>query len=82
MATDPEEMPSWWKVVRRVVVFFLGVAVIIDALWDSEQALGKVIAGLFMVGVLPLDDLFDAMSRSRGRRERVRNRDGNGTGAP
>lgn len=51
-------MPHWWDVFRRVVVFLLGVVVIIDSLIEKQTAsVGKLIVGLIMVGVLPLDDL-------------------------
>jgi hypothetical protein len=50
-------MPAWWGRFRRSVIFLLGAAIIIDSLTDADQALGKLIAGLLMVGVLPIEDL-------------------------
>jgi hypothetical protein len=50
-------MPHWWGAFRRVIIFLLGVAIIIDSLTDADQALGKLIAGLLMVGVFPIEDL-------------------------
>lgn len=57
-------MPPWWDIFRRVAAFLLGVAVIIDALIESNSAsVGKLVVGLIMVGVLPLDDLITLARR-------------------
>ena len=52
-----ERSPGWWLWLRRLVSFTLGVAVIVDALRSHEASVGKLIVGLVMIGVLPLDDL-------------------------
>lgn len=62
--------PPWWPTFRRTVVFLLGCAVIIDALTQTTSSVGKLIIGLLMVGVLPVDDLLRLV-----RSERVRERD-------
>ncbi len=62
---EPEvRMPRWWQVLRRVVVFVLGVTLIVDSIIQHTTA-GRLIAGLIMIGVLPLDDLV-LMLRRRG----------------
>ena len=68
--------PEWWLWVRRVVSFGLGVWVIADSLAEKQVAsVGKLIIGLVMIGVLPLDDLLRVARRARGeRRERWRDR--------
>lgn len=57
--TPPNEpSPHWWLMVRRVVIFILGVWVIVDSLLEKQTAsVGKLVVGLIMVGALPLDDL-------------------------
>jgi hypothetical protein len=58
-------MPRWWGVFRRVVVFLLGCAVIVDSLIGDKGTTGKLVVGLLMVGVLPLDDLVKLVARRR-----------------
>lgn len=53
--------------IRRLVVFILGVAIIIDSLWDRQYVVPELIIGMIMVGVLPIDDFVTSM-RSRRRR--------------
>ena len=48
---------SVWQVVRGLVVFVLGVAIIVDALLERQDTVPKLIVGMIMVGVLPLDTL-------------------------
>ena len=55
--------PPWWQFLRRVVIFALGVAIIIDALWDQQYVVPELIVGLIMTGVLPLDDLAHLVRR-------------------
>ena len=56
--------PLWWLMFRRVVVFILGVAVIVDSLVEkSEASVGKLVVGLILVGALPLDDLVRMVRR-------------------
>jgi hypothetical protein len=62
-------MPAWWGRFRRSVIFLLGVAIIIDSLTDADQALGKLIAGLLMVGVLPIEDLINLIVTRLGVRK-------------
>ena len=51
-------MPRWWDAFRRIVTFLLGVAVILDSLLEKNTAtVGKLVVGMVLVGVLPLDDL-------------------------
>jgi hypothetical protein len=60
-------MPPWWQWVRRIGIFALGAAVIIDSLVEKNYpSLGKLIIGLLMVGVMPLDDLLRALTKHRG----------------
>jgi hypothetical protein len=60
-----------WTVVREVVTFGLGVAVILDALalTGGGRSMGELVVGLVMVGLLPLDRLLGAVNLARlGRR--------------
>ena len=58
--------PAWFVLVRRVVVFVLGAAVIIDALTDKQYVVPELVIGMIMVGVLPLDE-FAHLLRRNGR---------------
>lgn len=76
MTTPAEaEGPRWFPMLRRVVIFFLGCVVIIDALdaTGTGRNIGEMIVGLVMIGLLPLDDLIGAIDRVRRPR---RDRDG------
>lgn len=63
MAGDPLGMPAWWQPFRRVVIFGLGCAVVLEGLVSPQDRIVELIAGLVMVGVLPLDDLLRAFNR-------------------
>ena len=41
--------------IRRLVVFLLGIWVIIDGLTESTNVVPKLIVGMIMVGVLPIE---------------------------
>lgn len=45
------------RAVRALVVFGLGVAIIVDALAGKQDVVAKLVVGMVMVGVLPLDSL-------------------------
>jgi hypothetical protein len=59
--------PYWWQFFRRVVIFLLGCAVIIDALWDQKFVGAELVVGLILVGVLPIDDFVALIARRRHR---------------
>ena len=60
----PVTDPKSWLLIRRVVTFLLGCAVIIDALIQNH--IGTLVVGAILVGVLPVDDLFRLVRRDRG----------------
>jgi len=60
----PSEAPPkkfrWWQTwtsIRRVGVFLLGAAVIIDALSRGDDPWPELLIGALMVGAFPLSDL-------------------------
>jgi hypothetical protein len=57
-------LPTWWQWVRRVTIFGLGVGVIIEGFLSQQDRVVELIAGLVMIGVLPLDDLLRTFSRT------------------
>jgi hypothetical protein len=59
--------PAWWPLLRRIVIFVLGCAVMIDALLQNVTSIGELVIGLIMVGVLPIDDLFRLVRRGQRR---------------
>ena len=64
---EPALFTEHFAWVRRLVVFLLGVAVIIDALWDRQYVVPELIVGMILVGVLPIDEVIKS-STSRRRR--------------
>jgi hypothetical protein len=50
-----------------LVTFWLGVAVVLDALAATSggRDIGELVVGLVMVGVLPLDQLVGAITHAR-----------------
>jgi hypothetical protein len=71
VAAEPEEPlePSWYRtgfpIIRRVVIFLLGMAIMIDALWDRQYVVPELIIGMIMVGVLPLDEVLKSLTSKR-----------------
>jgi hypothetical protein len=57
----------WWQLTREVVTFALGVAVILDTLISEHWRTGELLAGLVMIGILPLDRLLGAIGRRPSR---------------
>lgn len=55
----------WFDLARRVLVFVLGVAVIIEGLFSPHDSTAELIIGSIMVGVLPLDTMLSALGRVR-----------------
>jgi len=45
-----------FNIVRLVVVFGLGVWIIVDAVTDNVSAVPKLVIGMIMVGVLPIEN--------------------------
>jgi hypothetical protein len=56
---------GWFDHARRIVVFLLGVAVIVEGLFSPHDTTAELIIGSIMVGVLPLDTLLSAVTRVR-----------------
>jgi hypothetical protein len=55
-----------WMIVRSVVTFFLGVAVIIDSLVEKNTAtVGKLVVGLLLIGIPSMEDLL-RLTRRKG----------------
>jgi hypothetical protein len=51
-----ERFWAFFNVLRRVIVFSLGVVVILESLNDRDDAVAELVIGMVMVGILPLDD--------------------------
>jgi hypothetical protein len=58
--TSPRERFSR---IRRLVIFILGCAIMIDALWDRQYVVPELIIGMIMVGVLPIDEFIASLRR-------------------
>jgi hypothetical protein len=55
--------------VRRLVVFGLGCWVIGNALVNPEERVSQLLIGMVMVGVLPIENIFDRLDRRREPRQ-------------
>jgi len=53
----PNDVWHFFNALRRIVVFVLGVWIIVDGLTESTNVIPKLIVGMIMVGVLPIDNL-------------------------
>lgn len=62
---DPLSAPLW-PGLRRLVLFVLGVAVIVDALAGAGQQLGQLLVGSLLIGIIPVDELLDRVGRRGG----------------
>ena len=51
----PSVEPSWWDLVRQVIIFALGVAVIIYAVASSGHDVAFLVTGLVLIGFVPVD---------------------------
>jgi hypothetical protein len=48
---------AFFDAIRRMTIFLLGVAIILEGLYDDGVPVKSIILGMIMVGVLPLEDL-------------------------
>lgn len=64
MAIVPGDLTPRWAQIRRVALFLLGLAVIIDALADGEH-LGQLVVGTLLVGLVPVDSVLEAFAGHR-----------------
>jgi hypothetical protein len=75
VSNGPPPWPAWWWWVRRVTIFALGACVIVEGLVSAQDRIVELIAGLVMVGVLPLDDLVRTFGRRAADARRDAGRD-------
>lgn len=55
---DTGTLPEWMTIARQVIVFMLGVALICYAVVSSGTNFGPFAAGLILVGMVPVEQLF------------------------
>lgn len=48
--------PAWWDLTRRVVIFALGTACILVALFAADHPIGLLTIGLVLAGILPIEN--------------------------
>jgi hypothetical protein len=62
--------PHWFWMLRRVLTFVLGIVVILDSLLEKNEAsVGKLVVGLLMIGIPPVDDLVRLIGRNGHKKE-------------
>jgi hypothetical protein len=54
-----------FDVIRRVVIFLLGILVIIDGLYGPDPSIPELVIGMVMVGIMPISDLPFLKDRDR-----------------
>jgi len=65
-----ESEPRWFWLLRRVLTFILGIIVIVDSLVEKDEAsVGKLVVGLLMIGIPPVDDLVRLVGRNGHKKE-------------
>ena len=57
------DLPRKWRLARQAVMFALGVAVIIDGLFSSGSIATEIVAGLVLIGLVPVDDLLSRLPK-------------------
>ena len=67
MAVDPRDPRANWGPVRRIVVFCLGVATVIDAVVMKGDQIGQLLTGALLLGIIPVDQLLEAIGRRYAR---------------
>jgi len=50
-----DDVSHFFIAIRRIVVFILGVLIILDGLVNATNSVPKLIIGMIMVGVLPIE---------------------------
>jgi hypothetical protein len=68
--TDParRDVQTWeivFTFIRRLVVFGLGCWTIGNALINPEERVGQLVIGMILVGVLPVENVFNWPGRRR-----------------
>jgi hypothetical protein len=66
-STDPFTGPLW-PGARRLILFIVGIAVILDALISEGANVGQLIVGTILVGVIPVDEFLNRLGRDPVRR--------------
>ena len=60
----PSVEPTWWDLIRQVIIFALGVGVIIYAVASSGHDVAFLVTGLVLIGFVPVDLWVVTKSRS------------------
>lgn len=49
------DKPAWWNLIRQVVIFALGCALIIDVAVNPAGRVVLIVTGLILIGLVPVD---------------------------
>lgn len=66
---DPDR-PGWFRLVRQIIVFFLGIAILLYAVASQGHDIPFLITGLVLIGVVPMDDALNRWAERRTSRDR------------
>jgi hypothetical protein len=66
---DDVAWPHWLLISRQLVIFLLGVGVIIYAIQSHDKNFGYIIAGLVLIGMVPIENFLENMAERRSKRE-------------
>jgi hypothetical protein len=59
----PDDIRANWGPLRRILVFVLGIATILDGLVGSGEHIAQLIIGAFLIGIIPVDQLLESLGR-------------------
>ena len=53
--------PYWLLIIRQVIVFGLGVAIIIRSVWVESKNIAYLVMGLILIGIVPIEDTINRL---------------------
>jgi heme/copper-type cytochrome/quinol oxidase subunit 3 len=68
-AKQETKWPFWFTLMRQVVIFSLGVATIVYSIVNTQKNWAYVITGLFLLGLVPIENLMERWSRQKAKDE-------------
>jgi hypothetical protein len=54
--TNGRYKPSWFRLLRQVIIFFMGVGIILYAVVSQGHDVPFLITGLILIGLVPIDE--------------------------
>ena len=61
--------PTWFVLLRQVVIFSLGVATIVYSIVNTQKNWAYVITGLFLLGLVPIENMMERWPKAKAKDE-------------